>query len=131
MNQNALKLLRGVVGTIVLLALLLVIRGWWSEYQATPTARSVSTETSATASSDETKTPAEEKNDKPMKLTVLIDGLNLREKPAIDAKVVRGLKKKETLEVLELKGDWYQVKTPKDEEGWISANSSYTQIKKK
>lgn len=131
MNQNSLKLLRGAAGTVVLVVLLVVIRGWWSEYQTSPTSRSVSTETSSTASSDETKAPEVEKKDSPTTLTVLIDGLNLREKPAIDAKVVRGLKKKETLEVLELKGDWYQVKTPKDEEGWISANSSYTQVNKK
>lgn len=129
MNQQILKMVRAVVGILVLLYLFVTVRGWWSEYKVAPNPSAQSVETTETANGESGEgdqgIPAEGT------LVVQIAGLNLRDKPAIDGAQIRGLEKNEKLSLIKRQGDWYYVSTTKDEEGWISANKSYTNLQKK
>lgn len=129
MNQQILKMVRALVGIVVLLYLFFTIRGWWTEYKVAPKPSGLSVETTDTANGESGEgapgVPAEGT------LVVQIAGLNLRDKPAIDGAQIRGLEKNEKLSLIKRQGDWYYVSTTKDEEGWISANKSYTNLQKK
>ena len=82
------KIIRGLLGLVVLAILVFTVNGWWAEYKnATPKA---STETTATAVA--TATPAAAAGT----VVILTDGLNFREKPDATGKSLRGLKKGET-----------------------------------
>jgi uncharacterized protein YgiM (DUF1202 family) len=123
-NQTLLRIVRAAVGVVVLFVLLTTVRGWWAEYKAAPRPVVASAETSASVNATQVV---------PVKGTLIVtmEGLNLRDKPAIDGDQIRALKKNEKLTLLAKQGDWYQVSTSKEEEGWISANKSYTKLQKK
>jgi uncharacterized protein YgiM (DUF1202 family) len=130
MNASVLKILKAVAGLVVVAVIFFTVRGWWTEYQAAqdraPKTPPVSTQTADSKSGQGLEAvPAEGT------LIVLTDGLNLRDKPAIDGVQIRSLDQKEKLTLVKKQGDWYFVKTSKDEEGWISANKSYTKLQKK
>lgn len=114
--MSVAKIVRAVVGIVVLVALGIVVMNQWSDYKsakATMPAAPVTApgETSTTATS-----------------TVLgigvakIDGVNFRTKPSSSATLIRGLKKGEKVTVLLKDGQWYRVKDSKGKTGWASAD---------
>lgn len=131
MSTGVMKWVRGLVALVVLVSIALVVRGWWTEYKAAPRPSQETTQTAEPVDTvDEPQeepdaAPAEEPA-KPVVLIVRTDGLNFRVKPDSTSEAIRGLEKGETLTVITKEGDWYQVKTEKDETGWITDNPSYT-----
>jgi uncharacterized protein YgiM (DUF1202 family) len=130
MNQSVLRLLRAVAGVTVVLVLFFTVRGYWTEYQTAPRLAAPGASESSTATAGDQSSSSAPVESVKGTLIVLTDGLNLRTKPAIDGDQVRALDKKEKLVLLKKQGDWYYVSTSKEEEGWISANKSYTKLQK-
>ncbi len=127
MNPAILKIGRAVLGVAVVLVLFFTVRGWWTEYKSAPPTKASATSTVPAKETSSSDLPVEDASGT---LVVLTDGLNLRAKPAIDGDQIRALEKKEKLKLLKRQGDWYFVSTSKNEEGWISANKSYTKLQK-
>lgn len=147
MSSSLVKFVKGVVGVVVLIAIAVVLRSWVTDYKsaaARDEKKVASLEESSTSVT--TSTPSSLATGKgsgrvytPATITsgtkfvvVLIDGLNLRERPEADAKSVTALKKGESLTLLSTKRDgWYEVKSSDHGKGWVSSNPSYTQIKER
>ena len=110
------KLIRALLGVAVIGLILVMLNAWWGEYR---TASKAGTSTEATSS------PVPNTGVTPVKMLVLTDGLNLREKPAVTAKSIRGLKKDETLVVVSTSGSWVEVRDSAGASGWVTNNSQY------
>lgn len=135
MNTNVAKILRAVVGAVILVVLVLVVNSWWGEYrELSGSGQTADSETTATAevSAPENGEAATETAGQPTEATksvvVLIDGLNFREEPSAQANVIRGLAEGEKLVLIATKDGWYQVEDQKGIKGWISDKSSYTKM---
>lgn len=137
MNTTGLKVAKGIIAVIVLVVILFTVRGYLTDYREAP--REDTTEPTQTVSPSDTQTEPQDDADTdeptdadtdPQRLTVTIDGLNLRTKPDSTAEAVRGLKKGEVVTVISKTGDWYEVSTEKDEEGFITDNPGYTKAAK-
>jgi len=116
------KLVRGLLGLVVLGILLFTVNGWWAEYKnATPTA---SSETTATAVATATAPVAAGS------VVILTDGLNFREKPDATGKSLRGLKKGETFVLVSQNGSWLEIKDGAGQVGWVNNNPQYVKIQK-
>lgn len=130
------KVLRGVVGLVVLVALIVTVSGWWGEYQKASPSR-LTSEASATASATETvngkpsePSPADVMASSPHVL-ILIDGLNFREKPDATGSNIRGLKKGDSFILVGESGTWLKVQDTAGKVGWINNNPQYVKIEKK
>lgn len=139
MNQ---KIIRASVGIVVLLALGMLVRNWWTDYRVAAERRGV-TPRETTATPDATATPGARKGEDskaqpktPAKsgdatVLVLIDGLNFRSAPKDDAEPIRGLDKGERLDLLGAREGWYQVRDSDGQSGWVSNNPSYTKTERR
>lgn len=133
------KVARGAVGVVLLLALALIVRGWWSDYRVAERAAAArdnrpSTEATSTPPTVEGEGDnPDQSSDVPVSstaapddmLTVLIDGLNFRSAPKDDAQAIRGLDKGEKLDLLGERDGWYEVRDTEGATGWVSSNSNY------
>ncbi|MBC7266295.1 MAG: SH3 domain-containing protein [Coriobacteriia bacterium] len=61
-------------------------------------------------------------------VVVLIDGLNLRERPSTGAAVVKRLTAGQRLLLIEKGQGWYHVRDVDGSEGWVAAGGSYTRL---
>jgi uncharacterized protein YgiM (DUF1202 family) len=141
-SEGGLKAIKAIVGGVVLLLVLITVARWYGDYRISSTDNvleeaagsaqgegSAETEptgeTAADAGSTDSGTAAA---DNQKTVVILIDGLNFREAPKKDGKVIRGLDKGEKLILIEEKAGWYHVKTSKGTEGWITASPSYSEV---
>lgn len=120
--MNAMKIVRAVIGIVVVVALGFVVMDWWSDFKsasrANPTASTTATGTPSTVPTSTVSGVGVAK----------IDGVNFRVKPSSNAKLIRGLKKGEKLTILLKDGQWYQVKDSKGKTGWVTANADYVAL---
>jgi uncharacterized protein YgiM (DUF1202 family) len=120
------KIIRAVIGLIVLVVLLVVVNGWYSDYKETAAAkRSADALTTSTPVPPVPVAVAGQR-----KVTVLEDGLNLRKTPDTSGVVIHGLKKGDTLVLVATSGAWIQVKDAASKSGWVPNNNAYIQVQK-
>jgi uncharacterized protein YgiM (DUF1202 family) len=124
------RLVKAVVGLVIVLVLLIMVSNWWGDYKSAasqlPSKPSTGTvDASGTAGSKDGTATGSAKTG-----VVLIEGLNFRAKPDATMDSIRGLKKGEKVTIIAIKGDWYQVKDSKGVDGWIAAKSQYVRIEK-
>lgn len=144
MSTTTLRGARGAVGLIVLIALLLVVRGWWKEYRAAVEAqrRAASAERAQEASRTAGSETVGEGGGRPAapstsqarvrtEVVVLIDGLNFRAAPSRTARAIRGLDRGERLLVIGERNGWYEVRDSDGTHGWVSANPTYTRVERR
>jgi uncharacterized protein YgiM (DUF1202 family) len=63
-------------------------------------------------------------------VVVLVDGLNLRERPSTGSPVVKRLNAGQRLLLLEEGAGWYRVRDMDGSEGWVAAGGSYTRLER-
>lgn len=146
MSTSTVRAVRGAAGLVVLIALLLVVRGWWQEYrtaveqQRRGPGQERARDESPTAGGEATgegrgERPAPEAPAAPTRVrtevVVLIDGLNFRTDPSRTARAIRGLDRGERLLLIGERGGWYQVRDRDGTEGWVSANPTYTRTERR
>jgi SH3-like domain-containing protein len=121
---NLAKVIRAVVGVVVVVALGIVVMNYYNDFKAArasaPAMPSLLGTTQTTASASATTTLGVG--------VARIDGVNFRVKPASSAKLIRGLKKGEKVTVLLKDGQWYQVKDSKGKIGWVTSNADYVAL---
>jgi uncharacterized protein YgiM (DUF1202 family) len=61
-------------------------------------------------------------------VTVLAEGLNLRDKPTIGSKSIKTLKKGDKLALVEKMTGWYKVRDAAGDVGWIAAGGQYSKL---
>jgi hypothetical protein len=102
------KVIRAVVGVVVLFTLLVLVNGWYGEYKkASHVSQAPSRETSASPNSTQVVAVAGG-----TKVIVLTEGVVLRATPASDGVTVRALKKGENLILVGTAGSWLQLREP-------------------
>lgn len=137
MNDSIVRWAKGIAAVVVLVALLLLVGRYWSDYREAPE-KQTPTETTATVPADEKQegekadeTKAAAPKPKATKtLQVTIDGLNFRKQPSSGGTAIRGLNTGEKLTLLKEADGWYQVKDSEGVTGWVSANPQYTKVVK-
>ena len=120
MSRNA-KIVRGVLGLIVVVALLIVVHNWYRQYKTAP--RAVAVVTTSTVAATATASPASTQV-----VLVLIDGLNFRSKPDATGTSLRGLKKGEKLVVVGKAGTWLHLQDSSGALGWVAYNPQYLRV---
>lgn len=128
MSEKWLKALRAAVGLVVVVILVFVVNGYWRQYKTASGVRK--TETTATADATSSVAAAVGATDGQV-VVVMIDGLNLRERPSATAKSYRGLKKGDSLALITKQDSWLQVKDASGQAGWVVNNPQYVVIRKK
>jgi SH3-like domain-containing protein len=119
------KVVRAVVGIGVLLILVVVVNGWWTDYQkATP--KSGSAEATGTAVATEGVTAAASGET----VLILVDGLNFREQPDATGVSIRGLKKGEQFVLVSKNVSWLELQDAAGQIGWVNNNPQYLRIEK-
>lgn len=122
--MNIAKILRAVIGLIVVFAIAMVAYNMYSDYRSAPRPASSGTTTASAPASVVTSGTA-------MVGTARIDGVNFRVNPASNAKLIRGLKKGEKFTIIAKDGQWYKVKDSKGTLGWVTANTDYVAVQPK
>lgn len=135
MSTMGMRVLKGLVGLVLLAIVLYVASGYLREYRsASAKGAGLSSESTVTAGSpsddgegsgDVSSVPTGDH------LIVTIEGLNLREKPDRTATSLQGLEEGARLAVLGKQGDWYQVQAADGAHGWVTDNPSYTKLEKR
>lgn len=124
MSRNA-KIVRGIIGLVILVALIVLVNSWYRQFRTAPKAESrVAT---ATVAATSTTAPAPANN---TVVLVLIDGLNFRVKPDATGTSLRGLKKGEKLVVVGKTGTWLHVQDNSGAVGWVVYNPQYLRVSK-
>lgn len=59
---------------------------------------------------------------------VLAEGLNLREKPMTNSRVIKKLEKGTALALVEKGAGWYKVRDAAGDEGWVAAGGQYSKL---
>jgi uncharacterized protein YgiM (DUF1202 family) len=124
------KIIKGVVGLAVVVALLMVVNNYWTSYKkASPSKSAVATSTveASAAAKPEEPSPADQLAQNSTAL-VLIDGLNFRQKPDATGATIRGLKKGEKFIVVSQNGSWLELKDANGTVGWVTNNPQYMKI---
>lgn len=135
------RVLRAAAGVAVLFALLVVVNGWWRDYQrgvdpvdppseATQTPDGAAGGEAPAAPPAEGETPAEREEPQPsgQEVVVLIDGLNFRKQPSREGELIRGLGRGSRLAHLETADGWHRVRDEDGVEGYVSASPQYTKV---
>lgn len=135
MNTALANVLKGAAGVAVLFVLLTTVSRWWGDYRASdaPAGSSVATSTASPegegAKEPKTADPGDtEKAPEAKTVVVLTEGLNFRQEPSRDAKVIRGLAKGEKMTLVKTESGWHQVEDKEGTRGWISANTTYSEV---
>ena len=121
------KLVKAVLGIVVVLVLASVVYNWWGDFKsASVTVAGTTTQTVnpggsqiATGSAGTTYG------------LIRIDGVNFRVSPNSTSKLIRGLKKGDKVVVLAKEGQWYKAKDTKGKTGWVTASSDYVALQEK
>lgn len=121
------RVIRAVIGVIVLVTLLFVVNGWYGQYKAASRRKpAVTVESSATAESTQVVPVAGGK-----KVIVLLDGVVLRQTPATSGVSVRALKKGESLILVGTAGSWLQLRDAANGKlGYVANNPGNVQVQK-
>lgn len=127
MSTGTARLIKGTLGVIVVVVLLITVSNWWGDYRR-EAAREPETVATGTVESSKTSGAGSGAS---ATVVVLIDGLNFRKKPAADAATIRGLKKGEKLILVSTEADWYQVKDSKGAVGYVAAKPQYVRVEQK
>jgi uncharacterized protein YgiM (DUF1202 family) len=61
-------------------------------------------------------------------VTVVADGLKLRDQPSRDGSIVKSLTAGQTLLCLETSSGWYRVRDGEGIEGWVAAGPEYSEL---
>lgn len=138
------RVLRGAAGLIVLLVLVVVVNGWWREYQRGPEPVAPPAETTPTpdgaagaetpaageapAGGDAPPAATEQPRPSGQEVVVLIDGLNFRREPSRAGELIRGLDRGTRLEHVQTADGWHRVRAEDGVEGYVSANPQYTGV---
>ena len=135
MNATLTKVLKGVAGVVLLLLLVSTVNRWWGDYRTSaqegPGPETTATATSGEGSKEETAQASggNESGDDAKKVVVLTNGLNFRETPSRDGKVIRGLDKDDELVLIKTEDGWHQVEDSEGVKGYISASETYSEVK--
>jgi len=131
------RALKAVLALILLLAVAFFVYNWYGDYRAakegpkTPASSEATGSAGATGTAPGGSNPGTVSGTKPVgTVLVLIEGLNFRAEPNKDSKLIRGLKKGESLTLIRTEADWHLVSDAQGVQGWISASPQYTEIKK-
>ena len=130
--MNAPRLMKGVLGLVVVAALFMIVVNWVGDYRAT----------SGTASQDDPgdhgdvydhRQEPRRRRPLPAKptaaekvLIVQVQGLNFRQKPSGTARAFRGLAQNERVVLVSQEGAWYKVRDSSGTVGYITSNPAYT-----
>lgn len=139
MNLFDNRVVRAVLGLIVLAILGLVVRGYINDYRDESSGEGVGSTTPAEstvtappqaqgeepASAESPSTESAESSDV---VLVLIDGLNLRREARGDSGTLGGLEEGDRLKLVGRTEGWYEVETTEGTRGFVSANPSYVRI---
>ena len=128
MSTGTARLVKGILGVIVVVILFITVSNWWGDYKREAARQPGKVSTSTVES---TKTSGASNASTASVVVVLIDGLNFRKKPAADAATIRGLKKGEKLTLVSTTADWYQVKDSKGTVGYVAAKPQYVRVGQK
>jgi len=131
------RALKALAALILLVVVVFFVFNWYGDYRAAKDGPTTPASTDATGSAGATGTapagsnPGTATGTKPVgTVLVLIEGLNFRAEPNKDSKLIRGLKKGESLTLVRTEADWHLVSDAQGVQGWISASPQYTEIKK-
>jgi uncharacterized protein YgiM (DUF1202 family) len=119
------KVVRGLAGLLVLVALLVTVNGWWADYKKASPKRQ-SADATATAEATSTAPAATGQT-----VLILTDGLNFRENPDATGATIRGLKKGEQFVLVSANGSWLEIKDASGKNGWVNNNPQYVRVSKK
>jgi len=121
------KVVRAVIGLVVLVTLLVVVNGWYGEYKkAAHTKTRASVETSASVDSTQVVPVSGGQ-----KVVILSDGVVLRATPATVGVAVRTLKKGETLILVGTAGSWLQLRDAHNGKlGYVTNSSTGLRVQK-
>lgn len=128
MNKTVVTVLKAVAGVGVLAVLLFTVNNWLGDYRAGSAQRPATEASPAGGEGSATDAEGGAAAESGGTVIVLVDGLNVREEPASDAKSVVSLKKGDELVLVREDGKWYEVKTSDGKTGWVSSSPSYTRI---
>jgi len=132
--SGAGKIIRAVLGLAVVVTLLFVLRGWWTDYQAAAPKKSAETTATAPATGTPAAKPAEpspaDQLAQSQHVLIVIEGLNFRKQPDATGESIRGLKKGERLILVGKNNTWLQVQDTSGNVGWITNNPQYVKIEK-
>ena len=131
MNNATARLVKAVVGLVIVSVLLIVVSNWWREYKSAAS-RMPSRPTTGTADASGTAAGSREGTVGASAKTavVLIEGLNFRKKADPTSDTIRGLKKGEKVTIILTNGDWYQVRDARNVVGWIVTKSQYVRVER-
>ncbi|MBE0416271.1 MAG: SH3 domain-containing protein [Coriobacteriia bacterium] len=130
------RIARAALGVVVLLALVFLVNGWWSDYRrgeapVVPVAETTPTPDGA-AAEDSAAPPAESADEPPVvtsaTVVVLIEGLNFRKEPSREGGLIRGLGRGTRLQHLGTSDGWHHVRDDNGVEGYVSASPQYTEV---
>jgi hypothetical protein len=124
------KVLRALVGVVVLVALIVTVNSWYGQYKTAVKHAKTLASQQGTRTVDATITavvvPA-----KGAKLAVLVDGPALRSAPATATKSIRALKKGELLFVVApVANNWVQIRDAKGRLGYVLNDPRFTRVQK-
>ena len=138
MKLRELRLIRAIVGLVVLVVLALTVNGYFREYRDSDgggEAQDQPVSTPTTPSAEQGGEQSAEGQSQPAtpavgnrRVVVLIDGLNLRKEAKADSPTLGGLGKGDKLTLIGQTEGWYEVQTADGSRGWVSANPSYVRI---
>ena len=121
------KVIRGLIGLVVVLVLLFTVRAWYDDYR-------VAARKAATLASSSTSRTVEATAVVPVqgqRVAILVDGLSLRSAPETSTKVVRPLKKGEQLLLVGVtQSNWLQLRDPSGKLGFVLNNASAVKVHK-
>ena len=121
------KVARGLIGLVVVVALLLTVRAWYRDY-------TVAARRAATASSKSTTRSVDATAVVPVqgqRVAILVDGLSMRSTPETSTKVVRSLKKGEQLLLVGVtQSNWLQLRDSSGKLGFVLNSTSAVKIQK-
>jgi uncharacterized protein YgiM (DUF1202 family) len=119
------RLVKAVLGIIMVLIVASVVYNWWGDYKSASvaavgaTTQTVNPDGSQIATGTSGTTYG----------IIRIDGVNFRQSPATNAKLIHGLKKGDKVLVLAKEGQWYKVKDTKGKTGWVTASTDYVALR--
>jgi hypothetical protein len=124
------KVLRALVGVVVLVVLLVTVNSWYGQYKTAVKHQKALASRQDTRTVDATATalvPAA----KGSKIAILVDGPALRSAPATATKAIRALKKGELLFVVApAANNWVQIRDAKGKLGYVLNDPRFTRVQK-
>ena len=123
------KVIRGLIGLLVVVALLVTVNAWYGEYKAAARKAAKLASSTARRSVETTKTLTPVQG---QKVAILVDGLSLRSAPDTSTKTVRSLKKGEQLLLVGIntQTNWLQLRDTTGKLGYVLNQASAVKVQK-